>query len=91
MASIPDFVYDGVLDADGTIHLDRLPEVPPGPVRVTFLEISASEASGGILVEDPCCGGYIPTIQLPLSGPVERIYPRRVEMRLPNPLVLDEE
>ena len=92
MATVPDLTYDGVLDADGTIHLDHPPEMPPGRVQVTLRPVSGSAASEVLLVEDPCGGGYIPTpCDLPLPGPFKRIYPQRVEAPLPDPLILDDE
>lgn len=70
MSIIPDLIYDGVLEADATIHLDNPPELRPGPVRVTLRPISGSAASDVLLVEDPCGGGYFPPpCDLPLLEP----------------------
>ena len=91
MATIPDMVYDGILEADGTIRLARPPGIEPGPVRVTLREISA-EGSELVLIEDPSWGGFFLTpCDLPLPGPVERIYPRHGKMPLPDPLILDDD
>jgi hypothetical protein len=89
MASIPDFVYDGVLDADGTIHLDHPPEVRPGRVHVTV----RPAARDFMLPDPPWPDESIPApFDLPMPGPIRRIQTRRVEMPLPDPLpTMDEE
>jgi hypothetical protein len=87
MATISESVYDGVLAADGTIHLDHPPEIDPGPVRVTLRPRPTRAASDLLLPDPPWPDESIPApCDLPLLGPRKRIFPRKGRMPLPDPL-----
>ena len=92
MATIPDMVYDGVLEADGTIHLDHPPELRPGRVRVAVRPVVALAASGVLLPDAPWEDESIPApCDLPIAGPRKTIHPRPGQVRLPDPLPSPDE
>lgn len=93
MSTISDFIYDGVLDADGTIRLDHPPELPPGPVQVTLRARIAPDKYDPLLPDPPWPDESIPPpCDLPIFGPRERVTLREIDMLLPDPLLdVDEE
>jgi hypothetical protein len=88
MASIPDFVYDGILDADGTIHLDHPPDVRPGPVQVAVRPAARDFMLPDLPWPDEC----VPApCDLPLLGPREPVTLREVDDWLPDPHDVEED
>jgi len=92
MSTISDFIYDGVLEADGTIHLDQTPELTPGPVRVALRPRLPSAASDLLLPDPPWPDESIPApCDLPMFGRRERVTLREISVLLPDPLPEAEE
>lgn len=86
MLTISGLIYDGVLGADGTIHLDRPPEVRPGRVKVTLRPVTVSEAGEFWLPDPPWPDESVPApCDLPLLGPREPVALREVDQLLPAP------
>ncbi len=92
MATVLDLVYDGILEADGTIHLDRPPEVPPGPVQVTLRARIANGKNDPLLPDPPWPDESISApCDLPLLGPREHVELREVDVWLPDPHDVEED
>ena len=76
MASESALVLNGNLNADGTIRLDRPPDVPPGRVRITLQPLPAS-VPGAIRLPDA------PWPDDAISAPCDLPFPGRTEPRPP--------
>jgi hypothetical protein len=86
LATVPALVYDGFLQADGTIQLDRTPEIGPGRVQVTLRPLLESATRDILLPDPPWEDESIPApCDLPLLGPRERVVLREVVGWLPDP------
>lgn len=76
----------GILKPDGTLELEKPPELPPGPVRVTLQVISKEESRSERLPDLPILDVNIPApFDLPRPGKPERVEPRQAKERLPEP------
>jgi hypothetical protein len=82
-------VLDGNLTSDGTIRLDRPPDVPAGRVRITLQPLPASVPEAVRLPDGPWLDDAISApCDLPFSGRAERVHPRQASDLLPDPLTL---
>jgi hypothetical protein len=74
----------GFLQADGTIRLDRPPQMPPGPIQIVIRSTSRPhERLPDFPLDD---ASLSPTfVELPRSGVTQTVQPVRVLQRLPNP------
>jgi hypothetical protein len=81
-------VVFGILQSDGTVRLDRPPEIPPGPVQITIRPIGqAQERIPDLPVEDLS----VPTpFDLPRTGIMRVVQTSRVAERLPELLQIAE-
>ncbi len=85
-------VLDGNLDPDGTIRLDRPPDVPPGRVRITLQPLPATVPGAICLPDGPWLDDAISApFDLPFPGKTERVHPRQAHDLLPDPLTGTEE
>ncbi len=85
----------GFILPDGSVEITQPHGLCPGPVRVTLQQIEKENgAKNGSelprvpmpLPDPPIFDTAISApCDLPLQGPVTRIYPKRVEMPLPDP------
>ncbi len=87
MACEPALVLDGNLDSDGTIRLDRPPDVPPGRVRITIQPLPESMPAVGHLPDGPWLDEAISApFDLLLPGMPQRVRPRQARDVLPDPM-----
>ncbi len=91
MASELVLVFDGNLNSDGTIQLDRPPGILPGRVQVALRPLAPSASGQARVPDGPWPDEAISApFDLPLPGVPERVYPRQARELLPDPL-LDSE
>ena len=87
MASEQVVVFDGNLNSDGTIQLDRPPGISPGRVQVALRPLSPSASGQARDPDGPWPDEAISApFDLPCPGTPERVYPRQGSNRLPDPL-----
>ena len=92
MGSESVLILEGSLFSDGTIRLDRPPDVPPGRVRITLQAISASMPERVQLPDGPWPDDAVPPpFDLPLPGTPQRVSPRKACELLPDLLRGTEE
>lgn len=73
----------GTLHPDGTIRLDPLPPMPPGPVQVTIRRVQSHQRLPDSPVDDL---ENTPPVDLPRMGALRSVDPVRVVEHLPDPL-----
>lgn len=84
-------VFDGNLNSDGTIQLDRQPGISPGPVQVVLRPLPP-ESGIACVPDGPWPDEAISApFDLPRPEMRERVYPRQGTDRLPDPLTDTEE
>jgi hypothetical protein len=84
--STANITVDGLLRPDGTLELDTPPRLPPGRVRITLQPLGGSRTQAERLPDPPWADDAIPApFDLPRPGPTERVEPRPVVERLPEP------
>ena len=92
MASELVLVFDGNLNSDGTIQLDRPPGISPGRVQVALRRLSPFVSGQARDPDGPWPDEAIPApFDLPRPGTPERVYPRPGSERLPDALQGAEE
>ncbi len=92
MEIVPALVYEGLLLSDGTVRLDRAPDIRPGPVQITLRPISKSATNDAFLLDGPWEDESISApCDLPVAGLRRRIHPRPGRVRLPDPLLPSDE
>ncbi len=92
MASELVLVFDGNLNSDGTIQLDRPPGISPGRVQVALRPLFPSDSGQARVPDSPWPDQAISApLDLPRSGRSERVAPRQGNERLPDPLRGTEE
>ena len=92
MANTSALILDGNLSSDGTIRLDRPPDVPPGRVRITLQPLPASVPGAICLPDSPWLDDAISApCDIPFFGRTERVQPRQAHDLLPDPLTGAEE
>jgi hypothetical protein len=85
--STSSIVLDGLLKPDGTLQFDIPPCLPPGRVRVTLQPLGEGVTGVERLPDVPWPDESIPApFDLPRPDEVERVQPRAVAERLPEPL-----
>ena len=85
-------VFDGNLNSDGTIQLDRPPAILPGRVQVMLRPLSTPESREARVPDGPWLDeASSAPFDLPRPGVSERVYPRQAADRLPDLLSRTEE
>jgi hypothetical protein len=81
-------VVFGILQPDGTVRLDRPPQLPPGPVQITICPVVESRER---IPDFPASDTSLPPpFDLPRIGTVRVVQPTRVAHRLPDPVEMTE-
>lgn len=87
MSATSPIVLTGVLKSDGTVELERRPEFPTGRVQVTLELLPETSHGTSPLPDAPLIDESIPApFDLPHGHTIERVHPRLVADRLPDPL-----
>ena len=87
----PAVTITGIITPEGLLQLEQLPNLPPGPVRVTVQRMQAiSPAQSPRLPDEPWPDENIAApIDLPRIGPRRDVHAQPGSPRLPDPAFWD--
>ncbi len=85
--STSSIVVQGLLNPDGTITLETIPELSPGPVKVTVEPLTTKAGPSPRLPDEPFEDQSIPApFDLTRPENLQRVVPKQVAERLPDPM-----